>query len=113
MAEFTGRARRRGNADPVAIDIHPLIGQRDNGDDRAGLGPVRIPVELAIGELVRIFIDALGERRIKRECGGCSGCAAELTAIHSLASPTEVWFANRRRRLPLSIMSASRIGSSN
>ncbi len=90
VAEFAGRTGRSGDADPIAIDIHPLIGQRDDGDDRAALRAVGIPVELAVGELFGVFIDPLGERGIERQCGGCSRNAAELTAVHSVWRPQPV-----------------------
>jgi hypothetical protein len=84
VAEFAGRARRGRDADTVAIDIHPLIGQRDNGDDRTALRALGEPVELTVGELFGVFIDPLGERGGERECGGYGCNAAELTAIHSV-----------------------------
>jgi len=84
VAEFAGRARRGGDADPIAINIHPLIGQRDDGDDRAGFRALRIPVEFAVGELFGVFFDPLGERGGERQCGGHGRNAAELTTVHSI-----------------------------
>ena len=89
MAEFAGRAGRGGDAHAVAIDIDPLIGQRDDGDDRAALRAVGIPVELAVRELFGVFVDALGKRGGERQCGGRGRDAAELTAVHSVDVPNQ------------------------
>src|SRR3984885_13129283 len=107
VAELAGRARRGGDAHAIAVDIHPLIGERDDGDNRAGCRAVGVPVELAGGELLGVFIDALGKRRAERQRGGRDRNAAELTTIHSIGVPNQRALPNRRGRLGLSIISAA------
>ena len=53
VAELAGRAGRGGDAHAVAVDVDPLIGERDDDEDRAARRAVGIPVELAVLELTR------------------------------------------------------------
>ncbi len=87
VAELAGRAGRGGDAHPVAINIEPLVGKRDDDDDRPARRAVGIPVEFAVRELIGGLVDELRQRGTEPQ-GGCGGRdAAELTAVHSVSRP--------------------------
>ena len=83
VAELAGRAGRGGDPHAVAVDVHELVGQRDDDEDRTARRALGIPGEFAVLELLGVFVDALGERRREGEGRrGDRGGAAELTAIY-------------------------------